>query len=213
MGFESLIPSLASGIIKGIVGGSQRRQGKRLLDQLGEAPDLTIPTDVLENQTNARIAAQTGLPQEQYNNAMKNIQRQQLVALRGAQDRRSAGMLIPAIQDATNSATLNLDAKDAAARVANQKVLYGVNNQVGNWRKAIYENYMKTKFQPKQQYAMSLVGAGNANQMAGLDAGLSGLIPGLTGFGKKRGMGAGASGLLGGGGYDNPPIDPRLAQE
>ena len=87
----ALIGGIAQGLgalINTGIGIAQRSKGKKLLKQIGEAPDMPIPNEVLQNQKMAQLRANTGLPSEQYNNAMKNLQRNQMIALRGAQDRR-----------------------------------------------------------------------------------------------------------------------------
>ena len=152
-----LIGAAAQGVgslIGLIAGGKQKREGRKMLKGL-QYPTEQIPTEI----TNA---AATGLPSEQYNMAMKNIQQQQLMALRGAHDRRSGIGLIPQIQEGTNNATLNLDAKNAEVRQANQFRLAG-------WKDKVWQNNIKDKYDRDYSYAQNLIGYGNQNTMAGLD--------------------------------------------
>ena len=89
--------NILGGAIKGLLGGGQKRKGRKLLDSL-QYPTEGLPSEVTENQILAKQQAATGLPSEQYANAMKNIQRNQLMALRGAHDRRGGLAVLPQVQ-------------------------------------------------------------------------------------------------------------------
>ncbi len=157
------------GVLNFGVGVAQRAQGNKLLKKLGTAPKENIPNAILQNQQMATNAANVGLPQEQYNNAMKNIQRQQMMALRSAGDRHGVLGSLAGITQAGMDATGNLDARDAAARANNQKALYGINNLVGNWQDKIWQNNVNNPYMRQYQYAQSLLGTGNQNAVTGLD--------------------------------------------
>lgn len=181
MGAESLNPYVAGaqalgGIIKSVVGFGQASKGNRLLKGL-VYPTETIPTEITD-------AAATGLPSEQYNQAMKNIQRNQLVALRGSQDRRSGVALISNIQQGTNDATLNLDAKNAEARQSNQF-------RLASWKDKVWQHNVRDKYNRDYDYAMKLKGMGNQNLYGGVDQIAGGAALGASG------------GLFGGGGGKN----------
>lgn len=158
-------------IVGGLIGAGQRSKGKRLLRDIGEEK---VPEDILRNQALAQQMAAEGMPSEQYQRAMRNIQRQQLMALRSANSRRSALAALPAIQGGTNDATLNLDATDAQQRVANTRQLMNVNNQVGNIKRQIWER--------KWNYAMGLMGVGNQNIAGAIDRGIGAVGEGLDYF-------------------------------
>lgn len=165
---------IVGGLLKGIVGGGQRKQGKKILaqaDKLG-AFNEQVPTEI----TNA---AATGLPSEQYNQAMQNIQQQQLMAIQGAHNRRAGIGSIAGIQGATNAANLNLDVKNAMARQQNQL-------RLGSWKDKVWQNNVKGKYNQQYNYGMGLLGAGNQNLVSGIDQGLAG-------------VGSAAYGLMGGG--------------
>lgn len=147
-----------SGIISGIAGISQKREGNRLLKRAGEEQ---VPTELIQNQRLAQQRAGEGLPSDQYNQAMRNIQRQQLMALRGAHDRRGGLGALTGIQQQSNDALLNLDVADANKKLENERFAMGVNNQVGNFKHNIWER--------KYNYAQGLRGYGNQNLIGGLD--------------------------------------------
>jgi hypothetical protein len=136
-------------------------------------PVEKLPSELLENQTNARIASQTGMPSEQYNSAMQNIQRTQAKAIRDAQGRRVGGAMATAVQDNTNNALLDLDAQNAKQRVANQRTLIGVNKDISGTKRDIFNRDARQAYEAKYNYAMSLLGAGNMNIANGVNSGLA----------------------------------------
>lgn len=194
-----VIASAAGGLLNTGIGIAQRAKGRKLLKQLGDSPQERIPNAVLQNQQLATNAANTGIPQEQYNNAMKNIQRQQLMALKGSADRHGVLGSIGAITQAGLDATGNLDARDAAARQQNQRTLYSINNQVGNWQDRVWQNNVNNPYMRKYQYANSLLGIGNQNATTGADQllGAGALYGGSGGFRSNKTVDNGNWGLTG----------------
>lgn len=191
------IAGIASGLITGAAGLIQKGKARKALRNL-EYPTEQLPDELARNQNSAEQLAAQGLPSEQYNQAMKNIQRQQLMSLRGAQDRRGGLMAISGIQQGTNDALLNLDARNAAQRIANKQQLMTVNNQVAGAKRDSFDKNVRDKYNRDYNYQMSVLGAGNQNLFGGIDkgaAGLGGLLSGL--FGGKNSS-AGADGI---GGY------------
>lgn len=164
---------LLGGLFKGLTGRSQRKQGNKLLAE-NPYPEAKVQSAFTENKDLATQMAKEGMPSEQYNKAMRNIQRQQIGALRGANDRRGGLMAISGLQQGTNDALLNLAAKDAEMRNANQRNLINVNNQYGNQQNRVWDWNVRNKYQQNRNYAMSLLGAGNANKVAGVDSAISG---------------------------------------
>lgn len=187
---------LVGGLVKGLVGGKQKREGKKILNGL-QYPTEQVPQEEIENQNLARQQAATGLPSEQYANAMKNIQRSQLLAIRGAHDRRGGLGSIAGIQQGTNDATLNLDTADAKQKLVNQQNFMNTNNRLASWKDKVWQNNVMGKYQQQYGYAQSLLGAGNQNVSSGLDQAIGGLGAGAAGFYGNT------SGLFGGGGGGN----------
>lgn len=156
------------GLFKTIIGAGQARQGRKLKNSL-VYPIESVPQEEIENKKLAQQQAATGLPYEQYTNAMKNIQRQQLMALRGAHDRRGGLGSIATIQQGTNDATLNLDTADARQKILNQNQLMNVNNRLSSWKDKVWQNNIKDKYNRDYNYAMGLIGQGNQNVASGFD--------------------------------------------
>lgn len=177
----------ASGLLSGITGFFQKKQGNKLLSQ-NPFPTEGMPSEVLENQQLARVAAQEGMPSEQYAQAQKDIQRNQAAALNAATDRRSGVASIGAIQGASDNATGQLNAQSAEMRRQNLGQLLTANNQGASWKDKLFDWNQRAKYEQNRAYGMSLVGAGNANMIAGADKLIGGLV------------GAGSAGAFSGGG-------------
>lgn len=173
-----------SGIIGGFTGAKQKRQGNKIL-QDNPYPTYSIPQEVMQNKNLAQSMAGEGLPSQQYNQAMNNIQRQQTFAIRNLQDRRSALMGLPKILRASNDAGLNLDVANANARRQNQRQLMDVNNQVSRYKDQAWNWNVKNKYEQNYAYGMSLLGKGNQNIMGGIDKGLGGIALGLDYYTNK----------------------------
>lgn len=185
------IANIAGGLVGGITGLLQKRKAKKLLKEAGEQPLYQIPQEILRNQKMAELGAQEGMPSQQYNNAMKNIQRSQTNALAGAMDRRSALMALPGIQQQSNNAYGNLASQDAQIRRQNQQTLYSIGNTTAQYRDKQWNTNQLQPWQRKYNYAQSLLGAGNQNLMSGIDkvvGGAGSLIGagGSSGGGKRQ---------------------------
>lgn len=186
------IASLAGGAIKGITGLIQKGQAKKWLKNNPQVIE-GMQREYLQNQGVAQNMANAGLPSQVYNNAMKNIRRQQLTALSYAGDRRGALTALPGITMSTNDAMADLDARDAAARQENQRYAIGVNNQVAGIKRDLYDLNIRKPYERKRDEMMGQMGAGNQNLVGGLDQIAS------AGVGLTRG-GFGGSGRSGRGG-------------
>lgn len=182
-------------IYKGI---KQKQQAKQL-EKDNPRPTENVPEEIYANQQLAQNMSLQGLPSEQYEQAKKNIQRQQAAAVASAQDRRSGVASIGAIQQGTNDAYGQLDAQNAAARHQNQLGLIGVNNQTAGWKDKVWDFNQKQRYIEQKNYSMSLLGSGNENIYGGIDKGIAGL-------GQAYGSGAfdGMFGGRGGGGSGAP---------
>lgn len=172
------IAQAAGGLISGITGFFQRREAKRLLGKL-QYPQYEIPKEIFQNQAQAQVNANNGLPSAQYQQAMQNIQRQQGAALRSSGDRRGGLGLVAGIQGNSNNALLGLDVANSKARLQNQNTLYGINSQVAGYRDKQWKNNIKDKYDRDYSYAQGLLAAGNQNLTGGADKLASGLTSGF----------------------------------
>lgn len=171
-------------LLGGLFGGSQRRRANNLAAQT-KAPVATINPEIFENVALARRMANTGLPDEQYNLALQNINRNQAGALRVAQT-SGRPVNIASILRQSNDAVARLDAQDSAARMANQRTLMGANTALAGERNRLF-NW------DREQYMMAL------QQIAGMRQSGANNIFGSIGLLSNVAMGGGLDGLFGGG--------------
>jgi hypothetical protein len=153
-------------VIKGVSGLIQSAKGKKLAKQ-NVRPTYEIPKEFQQNLAIAENMGRVGLPQQQYNQAQQNFQRNQAGALRQfgrmGNPRGLAGMV-----RAGNDATMNLDVADAQARLANQRAAMGYRGQMGQQQLAKQQWDRFGKYQENAAAASALMGAGRQNQMGAL---------------------------------------------
>lgn len=155
-------------------GAHQKSKAKKELAKLNEEePVEKIPQEIMQNQELASLRSKTGLPSEQYNMAMKNIQRQQARTLRAANDRRMGLNVLSSVDDNAQRAIGNIDAQNAIARQNNEKVSMDVNNQVGNWKRGVYDRNVRQVWNRNFDYNMGLLGSGNQNIQNSIASGLN----------------------------------------
>lgn len=186
--------NIAGGLVSGVTGFFQRRKAKKELAKL-QRPTYEVPNEIMQNQKMAQQAANEGLPSEQYAQAMQGIQRQQNSALNAAGGRRGVLMALPGIQQQSNDQTLNLNVKNAQARMNNKQQLYGINSQVAGYRDKAFNINKLQPYQEDKNYYQSMLGAGNQNMIGGIDkiaAGAGSFLGG--GGGSKKKYSAGATG-------------------
>lgn len=166
---------LAGGLLSMGIGLVQRGQANKWLKN-NQQPIEGLPSEIKRNQQLAEIRANTGLPSEQYNNAMKNIQRQQLMALRGASQMGGGKALgiLGGINEQGNDAVAGLDAADAGARLNNEGQLINVNNNVANWKSQLFDRNVRQKWLRQYDNMMNQQAAGNINATSGVDQILAG---------------------------------------
>lgn len=180
------IASLVSAGISAANGISQKNKANKLIAS-NPYPTQEIPAAILENQQKAKLYENQGLPSEQYQQAIRNINRNSTAALRSATDRRGGLGMISTINQGSNDAKLNLDVADANARRQNQQRAMQQNNQLGQWQNNVWDWNKRQRYMQTAASARALLGAGNANINQGLDRGLSGLL--TSGIGSKSGDG------------------------
>jgi len=150
---------MGQGIFQGAKGSRLARQNVR--------PTYEIPKEFQQNLAIAENMARIGLPQQQYNQAQQNFQRNQAGALRQF-GRMGNPRGLAGIVRAGNDATLGLDVADAEARMANQRSAMGFRSQIGNQQLAKQQWDKFSRYGERADAAAALQGAGRQNVMGGL---------------------------------------------
>lgn len=108
--------------------------------------------------------AQLGLPSQQYNNNLNQINQSQASSLATAQRSSNPGAGISEITGQTDSAKNQLNAEDATARMSNERFYIDANNQVAGQK---LQQQQSNVFDPYTQHyneAQALRGAGMQNE-------------------------------------------------
>jgi hypothetical protein len=153
-------------VVKGIQGIFQGAKGSRLARQ-NVRPTYEIPKEFQQNLAIAENMARIGLPQQQYNQAQQNFQRNQAGALRQF-GRMGNPRGLAGIVRAGNDASLGLDVADAQARMSNQRNAMGFRSQLGQQQLAKQQWDKFQNYGEKADAAAALQGAGRQNVMGGL---------------------------------------------
>lgn len=153
------IVKMGQGIGQGIKGNKLAKQNIR--------PTYEIPKEFQQNLAIAENMGRVGLPQQQYNQAQQNFQRNQANALRQF-GRMGNPRGLAGIVRAGNDATMGLDVADAQARMSNQRNAMGYRSQIGNQQLAKQQWDKFQKFGEQADAASALQGAGRQNVMGGL---------------------------------------------
>lgn len=147
------------GIFQGIKGNKLAKQNIR--------PTYEIPKEFQQNLAIAENMGRIGLPQQEYNRAQQNFQRNQASALRQF-NRMGNPRGLAGIVRAGNDATMGLDVADAQARMSNQRNAMGYRSQIGQQQLAKQQWDKMQLFGEKADAAAALQGAGRQNVMGGL---------------------------------------------
>jgi hypothetical protein len=158
--------SSAPAALKGIQGIFQGIKGKKMA-KANVRPTYQIPTGFAKNLAEAEAEARTGLPQQQYNRALQNIQRNQSAGLRQI-GRMGRGGSVAGLARAGMDAGVNLDVADAEARARNRQMARGYRTQLSQQElaKQAYDKF--GKYEEDAAAAEALMGAGRQNVMGGL---------------------------------------------
>ena len=170
-------------VIKGIQGISQGIKGRKMA-KANIRPEYQIPKEFQQNLAIAENMGRVGLPQQQYNQGLQNIQRSQTAGLRQI-GRMGRGGNVAGLARAGMDATVNLDVQDANARMRNQQTAMGYRGQMGQQKLAKQQWDKFAKYQEDAAAAEGLMGAGRQNVMGGLtdlaNVGLMGMSEGGAG--------------------------------
>lgn len=157
------IPSL----VKGVSGLFQIGKGNRLARQ-NVRPVQTVNENIAKNVALAEQMEQVGLPQEQYNQALQNINRNQSGALMslGRSANPSAGLA--SLLRASNDAALGLDVQNANTRLNNQRFAFGQRANLAQEQKDVFNWNNKMRYTENAAAAQALKGSGIQNAFGAL---------------------------------------------
>jgi hypothetical protein len=141
---------------------SQKHKANQIEKNLKQ-PQYQIPDEFYQNRNISRQMAQLGLPSQQYNNQMNQINANQASSLATAQRSANPGAGIANITGQTNAATNNLNAEDSQARQSNQRYYMQANDQLGGQKLAQQQANVFDPYTQKYNEMQAYRGAGQQN--------------------------------------------------
>jgi len=159
--------AVAPSVLKGIAGIAGILKGNKMAKN-NPFPTAQVNNNILKNVAQAEQMAQVGLPQQQYNQAAQNIQRNQQGVLTqlGRSANPSAGLA--SLVRASNDATLSLDVQDANTRLRNQGVLMGQRGVLANEEQRVWDWNKKQKYIQQGNAASQTIADGKRNSFGAL---------------------------------------------
>lgn len=161
-----------SWIAVGVVGGSALLKLGEGISQNSKASKIEkgnpYPTMPLQNEYNQNVAqaqhmAQTGLPQQQYNNQLNSIQQNQAGALSALSGSANPGAGLANIVRSGDNATGALNAQDAVARNQNMLRLLQQRQMLAQQKDKVWDWNNRQKYLSNLAQSQALRGAGSQN--------------------------------------------------
>lgn len=154
------------------VGAVQYFKGKA--DQKrNKRPTYEIPDEVKQNLSLSQQMALQGIPEEQRQNYIDNIQRTSATSLRNLGSRNAGLAGVAQVQQNQNNAYQNLFTMDAQARQANQKGVLDQNQNLANYRDQAFQVNRINPYYENTAKNEALMGAGLQNISKGMQMGAS----------------------------------------
>jgi len=148
-------------------------------------PVYEIPDEIKQNLTQAQNAALQGLPEEQKQQYLTNIQRGQAQSLASSGSRRGGLAGIAGLNQQQNDAYANLLSMDASARMQNQNQLYGMRQGMADYKDQAWQINKLNPYYEQTSQNNAMIGAGMQNMSQGFQAGNTGGSGGYEGTGGK----------------------------
>jgi hypothetical protein len=162
----------------------QRKKADKL-DKNNVRPTYEIPLEIQQNLSQAQQQALQGLPEEQKQQFISNLQRSSAYALSQGSSRRGGLAGISAINQNQNDAYGNLLVQDAGARMQNQQQLYGMRQNMVDYKDKQWGINKENPYYEMVAKAESLRGAGAQNISSGAQTMVQGFQGGGDGGGQR----------------------------
>lgn len=166
---DPLTMSLLVGIpaaVKTGTGIAQFLAGRKALRET-KRPMRQIPQEVIANLTQAQIQALEGMPEEQRNLFIQDMQRSQQQAVRGLADRRAGIAGIPQLYQGELDSLNRLAIQDSQMRLQNLNNLTAQRAEMGRQMDTQFQLNEYEPFLNKMRMAEGLIGTGMQNAMGG----------------------------------------------
>lgn len=169
--------STTLGAVQLAYGMYQQKKNKR--------PTYEIPQEIQQNLTQAQNMALQGLPEEQKQQYLSNLQRGSAQALASSSSRGGGLAGIANINQQQNDAYGNLLSMDSQARNQNQQLLMGQRQTMADYKDQAFQINKVNPYYEKTSQNNAMMGAGMQNMSQGFQAGNTGGSGGYENTGGK----------------------------
>jgi len=152
-------------------------------------PTYEIPQEIQQNLNQAQQMALQGIPEEQKQQYLTNLQRGSAQALASSGSRRGGLAGIAGINQQQNDAYGNLMSMDAQARAQNQGILMGQRQTMADYRDQAFQINKSNPYYEQTAQNNAMIGAGMQNMSQGFQAGNTGGSGGYENSGGKQQQG------------------------
>lgn len=187
-GASNMISNWAGGGATTTLGAAQLAYGL-YQQKKNKRPTYEIPAEVQQNLTQAQNMALQGLPEEQKQLYLSNLQRGTSQALGSSSTRRGGLSGISQINQAQNDGYANMLAMDSQARQQNQQILMGQRQNMADYRDQAFQINKSNPYYEKTAQNNAMIGAGMQNMSQGFQAGNTGGSGGYESAGGKQQQG------------------------
>lgn len=189
----------AAALGKGVMGAVQNHKASQI-EKYNIRPTQYVQPELNQNVATAQQMAQIGLPQQQYNNQLNSINRNQAAGIQALGQSQNPTGSIASIVRAGNDANNNLNAQDAIARNRNTLALLQQRGILANAKQNAWNYNYADKYSENLAKSQALRGAASQNiggainsiGQAGIGYLTAGLGSGIGAAPNVNGAGAGA---------------------
>lgn len=201
---SGMISNWAGGGASVTLGAAQYLIGKRG-EKKNKRPEYQAPGEINQNLSQAETMALEGLPEEQKQQYLSNLERGSAFGLSQLGGRNAGIAGVAALNENQNQAQFNLMSADAQARQQNQNVLMQQRQNVANYKDQAFQFNKVDPYYENVAKNNALMGAGMQNVSQGFQSSNSGYDwgSGSNGGGNSGGSQFSGYGAQGYGGADN----------
>jgi hypothetical protein len=132
-------------------------------------PTYTVPTQVGQNVNISKTMAQSGLPDEQYNNAVSGINRNQASAFNAIRGNTNGLLGVNNIVTASNDAVNNLNVADGQAKIRNINTYMNQNQNAADYTDKAFQYNKADKYAEVAAKIAQLRRGGNTSLFNGIN--------------------------------------------
>jgi len=177
-GATQAISGWAGGSASVTLGAAQALYGVYLDRKAQKMPhDYSIPPEIQQNLTQAQMMALEGMPAEQKQQYIENLNRSTAYSLNNLSDLKSGLRGVAGANDQFNQGYGNLLSMDSQARINNQNNLYGMRQNLADYKDKAWQFNVKNPYDEMRLKASGFQGAGLQNMSQGFQSGNTGGNP------------------------------------